>query len=736
MNTEGLVLKNPANTTQGRFPKNYSTFKDSLSYRKWNTLRFGEYTPSFEMEGIESDSISVNSFDLIDSLSLNAPFKGRIRKIKESFKVPYQAILPRNWDLIYVQPSNGDDVPRDANCVIKLPYNFSYNFYGLFNAFKSFLGSVLEQEEITSEDAANVVSALMRLLILGEYVYSHGSLLNVCGYKASAQFVGTINGVGKVSYDYIFDQIMTTVFRHVDSFFVEFPTNDEDSKPMMFVGLSGNPVSVNHASFRRFIEMMRENPLGQIYQSNFRIDLIVEGTSETLDYAAYLQDINDVLFDVDEGIFNLTLNWFVLPEFAEEGSETFDFNSDLTELNPAECNLSRLIAYQLICAHFYTNSNLDAIYTAELVRELFAMYYAASVLVLPEGVSEGGFMRNGYFLPYDDFSGNHLDAILFACDGRRLELNNVDAIDFLVDTNTYSFFWSAWAFLFGFRKSLRYGDYFVNSRPRPLAPINTDVSVNNNMVSVIDVTRRIQAQRFANSVMRTRQKIEDYVGAMFGKKPAVDWHNPLFLSRETDVIFGDAVQNTAETQSSDANSRTANFAGGLGRFTFTFENDDMHPCVYMQIIGFDIKRAYTRSVDRQFLHVDRYDMFNPDFQYIGDQPVYGIELGYNDQQKYGARMPRVFGYQGRDMEYKQRFDVASGGFVENLPGWCLTDRDQSKENNYVLNSDFIRSYNTELDQFFLSLTGYSLGSYFHFICITDNNVDAKRPMAVDPQILG
>lgn len=734
MNTEGLVLKNPANTTQGRFPKNYSTFKDSLSYRKWNTLRFGEYTPSFEMEGIESDSISVNSLDLIDSLSLNAPFKGRIRKIKESFKVPYQAILPKNWDLIYVQPSNGDDVPRDTNCVIELPYTFSQMYKSMFDAFKTYLASVLDQETITSTDAANVISALMRLMILGEYVYSHGSLLNVCGYKASAQFVGTINGVGKVSYDYIFDQVMTTVFKHVDSFFVEFPTNDENSKPMMFVGLSGNPVSVNHASFRRFIEMMRENPMGQIYQSNFRIDLIVEGTSETLDYASYLQDIDDVLFDVDEGIFNLTSNWFVLPDFSDY--EIFDSESDLTELNPAECNLSRLIAYQLICSHFYSNSNLDAIYTAQLVRDMFEQYYVMSAAVLPEGMPEGGFTRNGYYLPYDSFSGNHLTAILLPNYNNRLALNSANSTLFLTQPSAVPFFWSAWAFLFGFRKSLRYGDYFVNSRPRPLAPINTDVAVNNDMVSVIDVTRKIQAQRFANSVMRTRQKIEDYVGAMFGKKPAIDWHNPLFLSRETDVIFGDAVQNTAETQSSDANSRTANFAGGLGRFTFTFENDDMHPCVYMQIIGFDIKRAYTRSVDRQFLHVDRYDMFNPDFQYIGDQPVYGIELGYNDQQLLGAKMPRIFGYQGRDMEYKQRFDVASGGFVENLPGWCLTDRDQSKENNYVLNSDFIRSYNTELDQFFLSLTGYSLGSYFHFICITDNNVDAKRPMAVDPQILG
>ena len=124
-------------------------------------------------------------------------------------------------------------------------------------------------------------------------------------------------------------------------------------------------------------------------------------------------------------------------------------------------------------------------------------------------------------------------------------------------------------------------------------------------------------------------------------------------------------------------------------------------------------------------------MFNPDFQYIGDQPVYGVELGY----PYGSSIPEVFAYQSRDMEYKQRFDVASGGFIENLPGWIFDDNDRLALDRGRLDPDFIRSRNTEFDKFFLSLTGYSLGSYFHFICITDNNVNAKRAMAVDPQIL-
>lgn len=299
---------------------------------------------------------------------------------------------------------------------------------------------------------------------------------------------------------------------------------------------------------------------------------------------------------------------------------------------------------------------------------------------------------------------------------------------------------AVFAAIFAIRHSLRYGDYFVGARPRPIAPINTNVPVTGDGVSVIDITQKQWSQRFGNAVMRARQKVDNYVEMLFGKKPDVDFHNPLFLSREVDVIFGDEVQNTGAAQvdkNGDGNSRTANMRGGLGQFTFTFNNDDAHPCVYIQIVSFDIKRAYTRSVDRQFLHLDRFDMFNPNFQYIGDQPIYGIELGYPEKPSIpNGGLPAVVAYQSRDMEYKQRFDVVCSGFEDNLPGWILTDVDRSKNNAGVIDADFIRNENCELDKFFLSLTGYSLGTYFHFICITQNNVFAKRPMAVDPQILG
>ena len=116
-NPQGVVNTTSVNQTTGHHVRSRSRFSDSLSYRKSYTARFGEYVPSFEMEGVPSDRISLNSSDRLDSLSLKAPFKGTIRKIKESFSVPNMAILPMNWDRIYTQfASSGTSSPL-AGCV-------------------------------------------------------------------------------------------------------------------------------------------------------------------------------------------------------------------------------------------------------------------------------------------------------------------------------------------------------------------------------------------------------------------------------------------------------------------------------------------------------------------------------------------------------------------------------------------------------------------------------------------
>lgn len=716
-NSNGIVQSNPMNFTHGKHNHNYSSFPNSLSYRHFMTARFGEYTPTFVMDGEPKDEISLNSKHLIDSLSLKAPFKGSIRKITESFMVPKMAILPLNWDRIYAQPANGDDVPKDANCVLQdFPARITSAWEHLYLIAYNTISNLDKESASLKWDVLVAINSLMRVLVYGEYFFSAGSLPVVCGYHSN-NFIEIFADEKTLSYDKWLDLVISAVFQP----FVRIRATETiagESVLRHFEGLAPAPDEYPYyASFRSFLEHLRENPTLKITDYDLTIS-----SAEYVDYLKSLtSDVTDEGYllpspDIDP------VTWrgitFRLPLLNPDGSD------DMTDMSQTNFNLSRILAYQLVCAHYYTNSAVDFIYSADLYREYIYSLINSS---FSENTLSRTFSWNGYSLPYDYLSGHILNAAVITWLG-----SIVSTASGLLNSVSDSCL-AVIAAVFGFRKSLRFGDYFVGSRPRPLAPVNTDVSVNSNMVSVIDVTRGIQAQRFANSVMRARAKIENYVGDLFGIRPAPDYHNPFFLTRQAEIIFGDEVQNTAEVQATDANSRTANFKSGNHQFTFTFHNDDAHPCVYLQIVSFDVKRAYTRSIDRHFFHLDRFDMFNPDFQYIGDQPVYGYELGYTLVD--GATIPAVFGYQGRDMEYKQRFDVASGGFVENLPGWMLTDRDRSIMSIGKLDPDFIRSYNTELDQFFLSLSGYSLGSYWHFVLCVNNDVSAKRAMAVDPQIL-
>lgn len=133
--------------------------------------------------------------------------------------------------------------------------------------------------------------------------------------------------------------------------------------------------------------------------------------------------------------------------------------------------------------------------------------------------------------------------------------------------------------------------------------------------------------------------------------------------------------------------------------------------------------------------IDRFDMFIPELQYIGDQSLKLSEL------IAGADKDIPFGYQLKDMQFKQSYDICSGGFVENLPGWLMAFDPRldyaysAMDSNIHIGPEFIRSHPTELDRFYLSLTGLTLASYFHFIELWHVKVSANRPMVYAPQIL-
>lgn len=385
------------------------------------------------------------------------------------------------------------------------------------------------------------------------------------------------------------------------------------------------------------------------------------------------------------------------------------------ELQSEPYNYFRCIAYQLINAHYFTNDKIDYINTAELYRQFI------SSLIKDHDSLDYTFTFNGVSTQYDYLSGFYVN----------IYLNHYLESDF-GDSDYDSTFYPLISAIFGYNYSLRYMDYFVGARPRNLAVGDTSVRVQNNTVQVVDVTKNIVKQRFLNAVGRIGNTIEEYSDKILGRRLEYDYHNPKYLFSFDADVFTSEVENTADAQQEKPNSVTAVMRGSFKNHQFTF-SIDRYSCI-MLIEYTDFPRFYYTTQERMTMAIDRFDMFVPELQYVGDQELRLSEL------YAGADKEEPFAYQLRDMQFKQAYDECAGGFVDFLPGWLFKfdpfDRSYSEDPSRTpISPAFVRSQPTELDDFYLSLTNLSLAGYFHFIEMWDIKVSAKRPMAYAPEIL-
>lgn len=642
------------------------------------TYRFGEYAPFFYFDGIPSDSVRQRSVTTTRSMSLSAPLMEDIKLKRDYFIVPYQALLPKNWEKVYVHPKKGDDVI--ATQVGPFVKGFVPKVYDVF--------LMLWDSAFSTADATwDRFLKIFQCLCFAELFFSNGCLLSTLGVHLSdvlafRYYPRNDTRAHTYSLDRLIDVIITdllslpgvgangaTLFRYV--------LKPSSTDP----GLVDDSFLVDDASsFRLFLNYLREGD-------------VLKCTAPGGDTAEMLPALQSYLSDSSR-----------LPSFQR---------ALISELYSTSVDLARCAAYQICCAHYFTNDQIDYIYSAELWRE-----YLGSTLF--EFTSPQDFVYNGVSYLYDWLSAFYFD---FICSS---------VVQF---GSSFDTFYSYFATLFGFRRSLRFVDYFAGGRKEPLAVGDPNVAVNNDMVSVVEINRMTQFQRLWNNVLRIPSQIEGYVKGMFpGAAPKYDYHNPAWLAHTTDVVFAAEVENTGDSQVSLPNSVTATFRGSSNDKEFSIDID--FPGIIIGIQYFDIRRAYYSGIDRLVQHEDRYDMALPELQYIGDQDIRGSEL-----VSWLGDSP--ISYTGRNMEYKQVIDQAFGGFVESLPGWAFLFKPEfwrvdnpSSLSAARISPNFIRSFSVELDPYFIQLSGFSLGTYFHFQQKIVNITEAKRPLVKDPQILG
>lgn len=685
----GLVSGNKQNAPGGATKQSRSRFPESYSF--FQTERFAEYFPFFVMEGVSGDSLPLYSNHEVQTYNLKSPILQSLSKKKDYFAVPMQAILPFNWEKFYTNPNIGQDVPDDSGLGVA---NFWSKMKTLFtNSWISLpTGSGSGDTQLT------VLQDWLKFFIFFEQIYSCGSLMESLGISGHNWFVCLYydgqNVQRYVSFDEMFDDFMGSLevlLQTSDTRYIEvtYPSGDV----FEIVGSPSERTGSIKLSLREALERFRDD-------LSFTITQVSLGTGTPV----YTQ-VNHIVQEYDPVSY--------MPA------------------SDAPLNLGRLWAYQLVVSHFYSNDHIDFIYSAELFRQYIFQLVSGQLTSGNQPDVFSKFVVNGYSYIYDALSAHSFNNVLdtFGSTGifARSTGSNYERPSTVQDA------WAYFVALFSFKRSLRFMDYFTGSRSLPLAVGDHEVAVNaQNKVDIIELSRVSMMTKFLQAVNRSGRKFSNYMKELFGITTAYDYHNPMYLAHTSDLVGASETENTGDAQMSDKLAVTSRLRATSNRYAFEFHPD--RDCIVLGLSYYDIPRVYTRATERQNFVVDRFDMFNPYLQFIGDQPILQAELG--------TTLPLVditlpFSYTNKDMHYKQRYNQAAGGFLVKSTGldhWIFSADELQR--NYIIHigPSFIRSFNSEIDKFYQGLTGYSLGTYFHFIVRYDNRMDASRPMAYNPVI--
>lgn len=705
---------NPVNEAHKAYRQNTNQFP-AMSYAHFTTEIFGLLNPFFAMEGVEGDTIPLNSRENVLTHTLSSLLMSSIDKKRDYYNIPMRAIMPRTWEMIYANPTQGEDIPEDANCCFPLHRFLKFERYALDRL------TGLRKDYYLTGDA---VGSLIRQVLVWEMFFSDGSLLAKNGYRLGSFFnyyrevevtegdVVVTNALSRASFDEWFEEVFVPWLKTVNLVVVN-PETEESLAIERYTEDGDLDVQVTadrYVSVRTFLMFCRDH-------MDFRCHTNLGGDQTLTPSSLFVPGQIEILEMLSE-----SLNEEIYPTI----------------------NLSRLIAYQLVTWQFYSNDKIDHIYSASLYRGMMQSYlgsvvkagYGADTTPNASQINtlRSYFSYNGELLEYDTFSENVFNKI-YETYYDNPWTNSDSTSDYLnagPHSNRYRMWCAYLRNIFGLNRSLRYGDYFVGSRPSPLAVGDVNAQVNNSEVNALDVTKSLLMQRFLNAVNRTGRKFSNYIQMLSGKVPAPQVDEPKWLGSFSATLGKQVIENTGENQG----NLVTLLRGTDGHHAFTF--DCSEPCILIGVSWYEIKRIYSKTIDRFAFHRTRFDMFNKFFQYEGDQAIFLREL--DNYYLSGRNHTKNFAYTMRHMEYKQRLPIATGGFVNFLKSYLfVTDNNTTdmamNTKDPRISPDYIRAEPTEFDRFYESLTNHSLAGYFHFIVSYDNAVIPSREMDFAPSML-
>lgn len=195
------------------------------------------------------------------------------------------------------------------------------------------------------------------------------------------------------------------------------------------------------------------------------------------------------------------------------------------------------------------------------------------------------------------------------------------------------------------------------------------------------------------------------------------------------VTIGQVVQ-TSETANTPQGTLTGRGTSAGGNQLFRSKFEFTEPGQVYIIMSVTPRTSYMGGTPRDFLFKYPEDWYVPDFDHLGEEEIYSIQLSSEhitnwDQQLYDSRMKKTFGYTPRYSYYKQGHSTATGTFRNIDDTWSVT-----REFKFIpsLSTDFIKAEKEDFERIF-AVQDVEGDPIVHFKAQIVHNLIGKRPMS-------
>lgn len=232
--------------------------------------------------------------------------------------------------------------------------------------------------------------------------------------------------------------------------------------------------------------------------------------------------------------------------------------------------------------------------------------------------------------------------------------------------------------------------------------------------TITEFRRALAVQKYQELLARAGSRYTEWLKAFFGTAPADSrLQRPEYLGGGKQPVYVQEVLQMSET----ATTALGTFAGKAtsAGSTRIVTKEFTEPGILMGIMSVIPHTAYYQGIPKMWTKFDRFEHFTPQFEHIGEQPVYNREIYATERSGTGD----VFGYLPRYAEYKYSNDEIHGEFRDTLKYWTLA---RSFSEKPTLSKEFVECSPT--NEIFAMPDEQNLLVQLH------HNILAKRKMSV------